>query len=131
MGGERVQAPPSVPQQMPPTAARMVSEENSHQKYSLNPGERSPRVHLPPPFLTAEFIAVICGCCPPKILFPRSGNCSRHLKINRAARAKDGRSKSDVSQRVIQCYSQELVAFSTAEKSQGLSQLGGGADLPW
>lgn len=43
------------------------------------------------------FIAVLCGCCPKKIQFPSSGNCWRHLKINRAARAGDRRSKSDVT----------------------------------
>lgn len=56
-----------------------------------------------PPFLPAGF--VYCSylwVLPQKIQFPRAGNCSRHLKINRAARAGDRRSKSDVSRRVIQ-----------------------------
>lgn len=113
--------PPSIPREIP----QPLYTHGFCGKFTLKHSksrQAQPYVWCSLPFYNSRLYCCYLWVLPPqKIVFPRFDNCSRHFKINRAARAKDRRSKSDVSHCVIQCCSQELVAFSTAKKSQGLS----------
>lgn len=113
--------PSSRPPRDPPTTLHTRFLMKIHIKALEIQASTAPCLVFPPLLQQEGLLLLFVGAAPPKIVFPRFDNCSRHFKINRAARAKDRRSKSDVSHCVIQCCSQELVAFSTAKKSQGLS----------